>query len=512
MHKLKTLLIGSTAITCILSLPAMASEADLLKKIDALEAHIQEMQNTQRQLRKELVEQSEANAAARAAVGRIEAIEKKAANDQATASAEVKAAVAKAEAVQKTSFAGDIPGSFKIPGTETSIKLGGAVKIDIADDLSNSLGGSATDWNGIGFKGSSTSHRGGQVQFTARQSRLSLETYTPSEVLGPVKAFFESDFYGGGGSYQGTVVGPNRRDTNSAYFRIRQAYVEASDVLVGQTWSTFMDMASSPETLDIGGPPGFNNGIRQPMVRYSKKAGPGKLYLAVESPDGDFQGANQAQFATGASVPSTNSIDVAPDVVVKYEYKADWGQLTTSAVGRWQTASAGGGTVVGSFNGRADAFGYGALFGGLVRPVEGAKSGVQFQVLGGNGIGRYMAPTTSTNYEYGAVVDQKNKSLESLFAWGAGGGPKIYWADQWRSSFIYGHSHVSNYHGLLPTSSLKNLDGFVANLLWSPFRNPASYIGLEYTYAHVENYTIPTAALSNKGDANRLQVSVQYAF
>ncbi|MDR3435477.1 DcaP family trimeric outer membrane transporter [Telmatospirillum sp.] len=497
----------------------------MLKKIDSLEAQIQQMQETQRQLRNAISDQAAATAASKAA--EVEALERKSASDQATqAAAEAKAAAVqaevaknKAEAAQnkvetteKTAFTGDIPGSFKVPGTNTSVKIGGAVKIDVADDLSNSLGGSATDWNCIGFKGSSTSHRGGQVQFTARQSKLSLETSTPSEIVGPIKAFFEGDFYGGGGAYQGTVVGPDRKNTNSAYFRIRQAYLEASNVLIGQTWSTFMDLPSSPETLDVGGPPGVNNGIRQPLVRYSTNLGSGRLHVALESPDGDFQGANQAQFTSGASATSSNNIDVAPDVVLKYEYKPSWGQLTTSAVGRWQTASAGGGTVVGTFNGRADAPGYGVLLGGLLRPVEGHKSGLHFQVLGGNGIGRYLAPTTSTNYEYGAVVDQKNRSLESLFAWGSGVGTKIYWADQWRSTFVVSHAHVSNYHSLLPAAALKNLDAFVANILWSPFANPATYIGLEYTFAHVENYSIPTATLSNKGDANRIMGSVQYAF
>lgn len=37
-------------------------------------------------------------------------------------------------------------------------------------------------------------------------------------------------------------------------FRLRQAYVNARGFLVGQTWSTFVDPAAAPPTIDYEGP------------------------------------------------------------------------------------------------------------------------------------------------------------------------------------------------------------------------------------------------------------------
>ena len=63
---------------------------------------------------------------------------------------------------------------------------------------------------------------------------------------------------------------------------------------------------------------------------------------------------------------------------------------------------------------------------------------------------------------------------------------------------------------LVPTTANDVLQSVHANLLWSPF--PKSTIGAEYIYGTVENGTVSTPALSNKGEAHRIQFSAQYGF
>ena len=68
------------------------------------------------------------------------------------------------------------------------------------------------------------------------QTRLGLEV-NRSSLIGPVKLKIETDFLG----------------TNNS-LRIRHAYVESGNFILGQTWSTFTDVNSVPQTVDIDGP------------------------------------------------------------------------------------------------------------------------------------------------------------------------------------------------------------------------------------------------------------------
>ena len=84
------------------------------------------------------------------------------------------------------------------------------------------------------------------------QTRLGLEV-TRSSLIGNFKLKIESDFLG-----------------KNNGLRIRHAYVESGNFLIGQTWSTFTDVNSVPATVDIDGP-NSSVQLRTVRIRYSNK-------------------------------------------------------------------------------------------------------------------------------------------------------------------------------------------------------------------------------------------------
>src|SRR5215472_4323870 len=140
---------------------------------------------------------------------------------------------------------GEFPGSFKLPGTNTSLGFHGYAKLDIIRDL-NAFQGDSVSFPAIPLDGTAAARRQGATRLHACQSRFNIETRTPTE-FGTLRTLIEGDFFG---------VGGNTFTSNSSAFRIRHAYGELGPVLGGQTWSNFMDPQSSPESIDFNGPPG----------------------------------------------------------------------------------------------------------------------------------------------------------------------------------------------------------------------------------------------------------------
>ena len=76
-----------------------------------------------------------------------------------------------------------------------------------------------------------------------RPTRLSLDFRIPSSEFGDVRFYVEADLFG----------------TNATTPRLRHAYAQARNFLIGQTFSNFMDPDGFPDTLDFQGPNGVVN-------------------------------------------------------------------------------------------------------------------------------------------------------------------------------------------------------------------------------------------------------------
>jgi hypothetical protein len=210
----------------------------------------------------------------------------------------------------------DAPGVFKIPGTESTIKFNGYVQLDTTLDFSGRVGDiENNDWAtflpGVPNDDSAAAkRRKGQLYMTARTSRFSIVTSTPSK-MGNVGVRLEGDFNGPNGFQSETY-------TNSVLFRLRHAYGTVGNLLVGQTWTTFLDFGGAPETVDFNGP-GTLALVRNPMIRYTLPLGEGmQLALAAENARG-------AQF--GGSKYQT-----IPDLHANFGMSGSWGSLSIRGV------------------------------------------------------------------------------------------------------------------------------------------------------------------------------------
>ena len=88
----------------------------------------------------------------------------------------------------------------------------------------------------------------------ARETRLILDIRGPVEGS-ELRMFVETDFYGSGN-----------------VLRLRHAYGSYKGLLAGQTWSTFVDDANMPNTIDFESPMAFPS-IRQAQARFTAKLG-----------------------------------------------------------------------------------------------------------------------------------------------------------------------------------------------------------------------------------------------
>lgn len=201
---------------------------------------------------------------------------------------------AQKEAEKKTVTAGDTGGSWKLPGSKTSISFSGYVKgdfyLDSADDLGKAFDPTSIRLDGV----KNPDDDDGAVGVHAEQSRLRFDTHTPTE-MGALNTRIETDFWGGD-------------------LRLRQAYGSLGPVLAGQAWSILVDDHTAADTVDFNGPVGVIS-TRQPQLRLTLPVGEG--------------------FTGQAAVEPAVSGNELPTFLGALRYSADWGAVNlTGAVGR----------------------------------------------------------------------------------------------------------------------------------------------------------------------------------
>src|ERR1700730_17323621 len=179
---------------------------------------------------------------------------------------------------------GSFPRSFLIPGTDTSIRVGGFTDMTIDywlsggpanGNITTTVGASGQlsviplDIHGQTVPGFpamanllpvNTAHSRGHVYSeSSRESRLNVETRTPT-AWGESRTFFEFDFAGAGNFNTGTGQGATGNTTLATSDNLtpllRYAYGTWGGFLAGQANSNFADPDANGETLDFSGPIG----------------------------------------------------------------------------------------------------------------------------------------------------------------------------------------------------------------------------------------------------------------
>ncbi|MCC4113961.1 porin [Aromatoleum toluclasticum] len=382
---------------------------------------------------------------------------------------------------QKIVTAGSTKGSFKLPGSDTSIKLGGYVKLDAIYSSRSAGANSQADLvfvpGAIPLDGSETNEKG-QTKLHARQTRFNLGTHTPTS-WGDLTTFFELDFFGADG---------NEIVSNSNNARLRHALASLGSLSVGQTWSTFMDPASLPETLDFGGPVG-EAFVRQGLVRWTEKLGSGAWSVALENPESFLTRRN----ADGSYVTLAPDDDRIPDIVGRLEHNGSWGRLAAAAMARNLRVDVASSAA--AVEARDSKWG-GALGIYGVVPTVG-KDSFSFSLIGGNALGRYIGQGVF----FDADVDEDGK-IHLNRQWGTILSYRHFWTDGLRSTVALSAAGASNPSDA--ANANRKSQSAHLNLLWSPV--PQATLGLEFIHGLLEKED------GRDGRLNRVQASAQYAF
>lgn len=404
--------------------------------------------------------------------------------EQLEASKPAAAEPAKAEEVVTK---GAFPGSFKVPGTDTSVKIGGYVKLDVIEDMGTGYGSNAAKFYAIPLSTSSQAQQNNQTTFGVQQSRFNIETRTPSD-FGDIKTLIEVDFDGSAAS---------SGNTNGYGLRLRHAYGSVGRVLAGQTWSNFMDPTSMPETLEATGVAGLIF-VRQPQVRYTHPVGPVTLSASAEAPVGNQSSVTQnaityVNIPTGATAKSAHG--VMPDLVARADYKyADKGYVSLRLLANQLNVDHASGTN----NYTAVKYGYGVAVSGKQGVME--KDSVLYNFVVGDGTGRYLADIGAAGNYYNTT----NYTLKTQGFYAGTLGYQHVWTDKLRSNVFAGGVRNINSTDYSGATANRYVASGHANLIWQPA--PSYKVGLEYMhgYRKVES--------GLEGNLNRLEGSFIYNF
>jgi hypothetical protein len=399
---------------------------------------------------------------------------------------------------------GDIPNSFRLPNSETSLRIYGFAELNMVKEFKgdNSDQDYSTFLPYVPLNGSPEANKTGRTYLTGRTSRIGFEAATPSS-YGPIGVKLEGDFNNDPRTGNAAVSGSignifTQQSTNSYNFRLRHAYGQFGGLLIGQTWSTFMDVDNAPETVDFNGPIG-STFIRQPMVRYA--------YVTKDS--GTFTGAlensvsyvldNTGTVTTTADRKTTTGFSRSPDVVGRWDKTYDWGAVSLRGVAHELKIDDGAGAS-------ASTVGYGLAASGLIKTVD--NDSMNWSITGGTGIGRYF------NYIEGAFYDAANNKILKEKTVGVILGYQHKPSETLRFNGVvaYQRSFNNAYTDFAIANGLdsgrfginRHLLQTHLGLIWNPVKNVD--IGAEYIFGRRKTLA------GESGDMSRIDLSAKYNF
>lgn len=252
----------------------------------------------------------------------------------------------------------------------TTFKIGGYVDLDIhMTEFSAGTIGANSIVRDMYIPGATPTHWSGEDEgpqsseyfdMSAETSRLSF-----TAMNGGTKGYIEIDFLGDNA---------NERVSNSHRPRIRRAFIQNGNWLMGQEWSTYQNLSAIPESASFLAASEGQIFVRQQMVRWTN----GPLQIALENP-GESRITN---FDADDGVVR-HVVDEAerPDIVVRYNYKADFGNVSVSMLNRHIKMTAAD---------AANDFDEDAISFSVAGRVKAGPGDVRFSYSAGEGMGRYI--------------------------------------------------------------------------------------------------------------------------
>ncbi len=357
-----------------------------------------------------------------------------------------------------------LPGAIRLPGTNAVMRWGGFVKtayIQSFDPLAITdqfITGAIPVTDTVGSEQESA--------LTVAQSRLSVDLREATGV-GMLRGFIEGDFSGD-------------NDT----FRLRHAFSQRGDILVGKTWSGFVDRTASPEEIDFEGLNGRIN-VRQAQVRFQPKLGEHyEMAVSLEDPD--------------PRVTNGNGVSKIPDAVISG--RINFGEnihvrvavLLRQVRAQWDIDPSKTEKEIGwgfSLSGRVDTERW------------DRRDQILFQLNAGKGYGRYVNDLRSVGNFDGIFSPEGDFELIDVLAGYVSG--QHWWGSTMRSTVTFGFVVLDN-PDFVPGDFYQRTFRASANLIWSP--TPRINLGGELLWGRRKTED------GSSGEAMQFQFATKYLF
>jgi hypothetical protein len=305
------------------------------------------------------------------------------------------------------------------------------------------------------------------VYIGARQSRFGVEGEASTKV-GHIRTYMEVDF----------------ASNTSSFWRLRHAYAEWNFFKIGYTWTTFMDNASLPTTVEFEGP---NSALekRHGLVRYERKFGLKNIAgISFEVPQADYY--NPADTLLDNKNKESNF-----DIAGRYKYLHHLGHIQLAGILR---------RIDYLHQSQIDVlYGWGILLSTVIN--INAKNIIYTQYSFGESIANYYVGFT--NRQLDAVYDP---GLDRMTAKAIHGGFTTYthiFNPKWRFSVTGGLSYL-NVEEFEPANSFKSSQYLAGNFFFYPIET--INIGIEMTTGSRTNLD------DQKGNATRISMISIFSF
>lgn len=394
--------------------------------------------------------------------------------------AEVEQTVQRVPEMAIENIKGEFPGSFKVPGTDAALRIGGRVRMVYINSFDAIGSDDRFVTSSIPIAGSEEAGKTSRVEFSVIPSRFNFDLRTPTGV-GYMRAFIEADFAGG-----------------SDHLRLRHAFGQWGRWLMGQAWSTFSDPEAEPDGIDFEGLNAISM-ARQPQIRWTRPLSE-RTNFAIA-----FEEANPE--LTGAE-----GVNQVPDLVLRLRWDPEDVRFGFGLLGEGshiQTA-----ILVRQLRGEIDNLtgdprdtlsttGYGINISGVMPvPWEDDRDLFRWAWNAGQGIGRYIADLNAVGGQ-DAIYDADLDELTALSVASAYLGYEHWWRPGVRSTLTAGYVWVDNLDSQ-PAEALKRTERFSLNLAWSPI--PRLDLVAEYLWGQRINLD------DQSGSAGQLQLGGTFRF
>jgi hypothetical protein len=395
--------------------------------------------------------------------------------------AEVEQTVQRVPEMAVQNLQGEFPGSFRIPGTDAALRIGGLVRMVYINSFDPIGNDDRFVTSSIPIAGSEAAGKSSRIEYSVIPSRFNIDLRTPTGV-GHMRAFLEADFAGG-----------------SNHLRLRHAFGQWGDWLVGQTWSTFSDPEAEPDGIDFEGLNAISL-LRQPQVRWTRSLSERlKVAIAVEEANPDLTGAV--------------GVNQAPDLVVRVRWDPEEPRFGLRLLGEGSHIQAA--LLVRQLRGEVEGVsgasvrtlattGYGLNLSGVVPApwADGEEHRLRWAWNAGKGIGRYIADLGSLGGQ-DAFVGGEGDELEALPVAATYIGYEHWWRPGVRSTVTAGYVWIDNLDDQ-PADALYRTERFSLNLAWSPI--PRLDLVVEFLWGRRINRD------RQQGTAGQLQIGSTFRF